>query len=162
VVSVGLSDSATVDRIAQLTNKTNQFNLTTRRYSVAEINEFVKSGDIVLHISVEDCFGKYGISGVAIVKKKDKYEWIIDTFLLSCRIIGKKIESAFLNEVIDILRSKKANKLYGQYIGSKKNHLTKNFYKGHDFNLLDKENGIWEYDLQKTPTTIDFIKTNRA
>ena len=121
VVSIGVSDSMTVDRIAQLTNKTNQFNLTTRRYSTAEINEFVESGDIVLHISVEDCFGEYGISGVAIVKKNDKYEWIIDTFLLSCRIIGKKIESALLNKVINILKRKKVHKLYGQYIDSKKN-----------------------------------------
>jgi FkbH-like protein len=163
VASIGVSDSMTVDRIAQLTNKTNQFNLTTRRYSTAEINEFVESGDIVLHISVEDCFGEYGISGVAIVKKNDKYEWVIDTFLLSCRIIGKKIESALLNRVINILKRKKVHKLYGQYIDSKKNHLTKNFYKGHNFNLVDKENGIWEYDLQKkTPTVIDFIKINRT
>jgi FkbH-like protein len=161
VVSVGVSDSMTIDRIAQLTNKTNQFNLTTRRYSTTEINEFIELGNIVLYLSVEDCFGEYGISGVAIIKKSQKYEWLIDTFLLSCRVIGKKIESAFLNEVIDILKSKKASKLYGQYIDSKKNHLTKNFYKDHDFYLSDKKDSIWEYDLQKTPEAIDFIKIRR-
>ena len=161
VVSVGISDSVTVDRIAQLTKKTNQFNLTTKRYSTAEINKFIELGDIVLYLSVEDCFGEHGISGVAIVKKSGECDWIIDTFLLSCRIIGKKIESVFLNEIIDIIKSKKASKLYGQYIGSKKNHLTKDFYKKHDFDLSDKENGIWEYDLQKISEAIDFIKIKR-
>ena len=111
---------------------------------------------------MEDCFGEHGISGVAIVKKSGECDWIIDTFLLSCRIIGKKIESVFLNEIIDIIKSKKASKLYGQYIGSKKNHLTKDFYKKHDFDLSDKENGIWEYDLQKISEAIDFIKIKRV
>ena len=59
-------------------------------------------------------------------------------------------------------KSKKASKLYGQYIGSKKNHLTKDFYKKHDFDLSDKENGIWEYDLQKISEAIDFIKIKRV
>jgi len=162
VITVGHSDDASIDRIAQLTNKTNQFNLTTKRYSTAELNEFINAGDIILYISVEDCFGEYGISGVAIIKKKDEYEWIVDTFLLSCRIIGKKIENAFLNEIIAILKKKKANKLFGQYIESKKNHLTKDFYKDHDFNLVEKEDGIWEFDLQKKPKKINFIKTKRV
>jgi len=162
VVSIGTSDSVTVDRIAQLTNKTNQFNLTTKRYSAAEINKFIESGNIVLYLSVEDCFGEHGISGVAIIKESVECEWIIDTFLLSCRIIGKKIESVFLNEIVNIIKSKKASKLYGQYITSRKNHLTKDFYKKHDFDLSDEENGVWEYDLQKIPRTIDFIKINRV
>ena len=110
VVSIGTSDSMTVDRIAQLTNKTNQFNLTTKRYSTAEINKFIELGDIVLHLSVEDCYGEHGISGVAIVKKSGECDWIIDTFLLSCRIIGKKIESVFLNEIIDDLIKLKIQK----------------------------------------------------
>jgi predicted enzyme involved in methoxymalonyl-ACP biosynthesis len=87
---------------------------------------------------------------------------MIDVFLLSCRIIGKKIESAFLIEIINIVRGKGATKLLGQYITSNKNHLTKDFYKNHDFSLINKEGGVWEYDLKNIPKKINFIKTKKV
>ncbi len=162
VASIGFSNNTSIDRIAQLTNKTNQFNLTTKRYTSAEIIEFVELGEIVLYLALEDRFGDYGVSGVAIIKKITKHEWMIDTFLLSCRVIGKKIESAFLGEIINILKSKRVNKLYGQYIDSTKNHLTKDFYKDHNFTLFDAESGIWEFDFTKIPVAVDFIKIRRV
>jgi len=161
IVSVGLSDKSTLERISQLTNKTNQFNLTTKRYSTIEISDFIKEGHMVLYISVKDCFGDHGLSGVAIIKRQSESEWMIDVFLLSCRIIGKKIESSFLVEIINIVQGKGATKLLGQYIASKKNHLTKDFYKNHNFSLINKEGGIWEYDLKSVPKKINFIKTKR-
>jgi len=159
IVSISFANNKTLERVSQLINKTNQFNLTTKRYSVVEVADLIESGSIVLYLSVEDCFGNHGISGVSIIKQRNENEWVIDTFLLSCRIIGKRIESVFLAEIINIVKNKNAVKLYGQYIESKKNHLTANFYKEHHFVLSDKNNNIWEYNMQKIPEKIHYIKT---
>jgi len=159
IVSISFANNKTLERVSQLINKTNQFNLTTKRYSVIEISDLIESGSIVLYLSVEDCFGNHGISGVSIIKQRNENEWVIDTFLLSCRIIGKRIESVFLAEIINIVKNKNAVKLYGQYIESKKNHLTASFYKEHHFVLSDKNNNIWEYNMQKIPEKINYIKT---
>lgn len=161
-VSIKLSNQDALERVSQLTNKTNQFNLTTKRYSTTEINNFIELGHLVLHLSVEDCFGSYGISGVAIIKQQDKFSWKIDTFLLSCRIIGKKIESVFLSEIINFVKDKGASVLLGQYIDSKKNSLTVDFYKNHNFLLLDNDSNTWKYDLRLKPKIIDFIKIKRT
>jgi len=160
-VNIGFASKDTVERISQLTNKTNQFNLTTKRYTVTDINNFIDLGNHVLYISVDDCFGSYGISGVAILSKYDKSSWEIDTFLLSCRIIGKKIESVFISEIIDIIKDKGAKKLIGRYLPTKKNILTASFYKNHNFLSSDKKENIWEYDLQNVPQKIDFVRTKR-
>lgn len=157
-VSIGFATKDNVERISQLTNKTNQFNLTTKRYTVTDINNFIDYGDLVLYISVEDCFGSYGISGAAIIRKENINSWAIDTFLLSCRIIGKKIESAFLFEIVNVLKKRGATKLVGYYYPTKKNILTKSFYKNHSFLQADNTKNIWNYDLNKSQSSIDFIR----
>ena len=83
-------------RISQLTQKTNQFNLTTIRYTESQIKRLIKSDDHLVYIaSVNDKFGDSGLTGLCLIKFLDFDAAEIDTFLLSCRIIGRNIEYAF-------------------------------------------------------------------
>ena len=104
-VEVKKADSFTIPRISQLTLKTNQFNLTTKRYQEEEVSKFSSSNDkIVECVQVSDNFGDNGITGTYIVEKKNNEEWIIDTFLLSCRIMGRGVEEIMMHQIIEKAR----------------------------------------------------------
>ncbi len=96
------SNNFTNPRISQLILKTNQFNLTTKRYTAEEILNFTNDENIIVGCAqVKDKFGDHGITGVFIIKKLNSNEWFLDTFLLSCRIIGREIEKGILNYIIN-------------------------------------------------------------
>jgi len=132
-------DDETLPRIVQLINKTNQFNLTTLRRSEAEINTMMQDRQYqILHLSVKDRFGDYGIVGVAIVKKNDIA--LIDTFLLSCRVLSRGAETAFLAGVVKFVREEwKSSGLEGQYVPTAKNSQTADFYPQHGFECVTSE-----------------------
>jgi FkbH-like protein len=137
-VDIQRADSFTVPRISQLTLKTNQFNLTSRRYSEDDIQKFSESPDhLVYTVKVSDKFGDSGYVGVFIVRKASKAEWVIDTFLLSCRVIGRKIEKVMLNAIFKMARTEGVKTVVGEYVPSKKNGQTSNFYPEHGFAALD-------------------------
>ncbi|MBF6612560.1 MAG: HAD-IIIC family phosphatase [Chloroflexi bacterium] len=133
VVDISPANSLTMPRIAQLTNKTNQFNLTTRRYSEAEIAGMEAQGSLVYSMSVRDRFGDNGLVGVAIVVPKSSDSWEIDTFLLSCRVMGRGVETALLVAISEQLRAFGAEQLYGWFIPSGKNAPAESFYPQHSF-----------------------------
>jgi FkbH-like protein len=140
-------------RIAQLTNKTNQFNLTTRRYSEQQISDLAaKPGWDCYSIRVRDRFGDNGLVGVAITHQQgDVAE--IDTFLLSCRVIGRTVETAFLSFLASRARSKGARHLQGWFLPTKKNAPARNFYSEHGF-AAAHQNGdgtLWSLDLAANP-----------
>ena len=96
-VSIENVNKNTIPRASQLTQKTNQFNTTTRRYSEEEISNFVKSDKFhVLSVCYSDKFGDNGITGLAIMEIENYDRWRVDVFLLSCRIIGRGAEDALL------------------------------------------------------------------
>ncbi len=132
-------DDETLPRIVQLINKTNQFNLTTLRRSEAEINRMMKDRQYqILHLSVKDRFGDYGIVGVAIVKKNDIA--LIDTFLLSCRVLSRGAETAFLAGIVKFVREEwECSGLEGQYVPTAKNSQTADFYPQHGFECVTSE-----------------------
>ena len=104
IIRVNSRDS--FKRIAQLTQKTNQFNLTTRRYTENETLDLMKNNDrMVLSLKLNDRFGSNGIVGVLIVKIKDDSSYI-DTFLMSCRVIGRMVEGSFISYMAEISRAK--------------------------------------------------------
>jgi len=148
-VQIGFSDDFTITRIVQLLNKTNQFNLTTKRYSSADLIKIINEGGKVLWLSASDRYGDNGIVGVAILVEIKQREWLIDSMLLSCRVIGRKIETVFLAEIIKILDGNNADFVYGQYLPTKKNNLVSNFYNQHSFQLTDKKNNLWEFNLNE-------------
>ena len=116
-VKIKNADSFTIPRISQLTIKTNQFNLTTRRYQEEDIRKFSRDKDKIVECAqVEDKFGDNGITGVYIINKDNKQEWTIDTFLLSCRVIGRGVEDGMLHQIIEKARKEGVSKIRGEYI----------------------------------------------
>ena len=101
-------------RIAQMSQKTNQFNLTTHRYTDSDIENKVQNGDWVYCISVRDKFGDNGITGEIIIAK-DGNKALIDTLLLSCRILGKGIEEAFIKTILGLLKEQGVEMLEADY-----------------------------------------------
>ncbi len=149
-----------IPRISQLTQKTNQFNMTTIRYTEEDIKKFsVDKNYLVFSVEVEDKFGDSGITGAAIVKK-GKDAWIIDTFLLSCRVIGRKVEETLLAYIAKEARKARAKKLKADFIPTKKNSVAKDFYRNSGFKIVSADNRKeeYEYDISKNYKFPDFIK----
>jgi len=145
-VKIKNADSFTIPRISQLTIKTNQFNLTTRRYQEEDIRKFSQDKDKIVECAqVEDKFGDNGITGVYIINKDNKQEWTIDTFLLSCRIIGRGVEDGMLHQIIEKARKEGVSKIRGEYIKTKKNKPAENFFPTFGFK---KEGNFWILDTK--------------
>lgn len=139
----------TLARVAQLTQKTNQFNLTTRRYTEPQIAEMRKKPEWNIYsIKVRDRFGDHGLVGVAMTHdQNDQCE--VDTFLLSCRVIGRTVETALLAHLADSATQRGCKRLSGWFIPTKKNAPARDFYENHGFER--KETGgsgtLWTLDL---------------
>jgi len=140
-VEIKFADDFTIPRVSQLTQKTNQFNLTTRRYSEAEIKKYAGSKDAdVLFLRLLDKFGDSGIVGVSILKYKEEKAFL-DTFLLSCRVLGRGIEDLFINQTLKLAKKKGCKVLIGEYLPTPKNVQTKDFLPKQGFN---KKGNIFE------------------
>ncbi len=159
VATIGIIDDFQVPRIAQMTQKTNQFNLRTQRYTDAAIKNFLQNpGYEVYFLSLADKYGDNGIVGTAIVKIEDT-EAFIDSFIFSCRVLGRTAESALLNYVIENVANKGLKKLVGEYIPTKKNLPCKEFYAEHQF--VNDSNNLWTVELEKFNTKpLPWIKIN--
>ena len=126
-----------VSRVTQLGNKTNQFNMTTPRRSEAEVRALWQ--DPAWHLftlSVTDRFGDYGLTGIAYCVDR-KEAWEIDTLLLSCRVLGRGVETALLAVLLEQARLKHKEKLFGRYIPTAKNGLAEQYYPSHSFTDID-------------------------
>lgn len=148
---IGLADAFTIPRIAQLTQKTNQFNLTTRRYTPAEIQGFCQDSNWkVWWLDLADRFGPNGIVGVLILKRESPDTWIIDTFLLSCRVMSRTVENAFLAVAS---RELGAARLIGEFRPTAKNSPVRDLYPRLGFRSLrqDSDGEFWERDLAANP-----------
>jgi FkbH-like protein len=152
---------ATLARVAQLTQKTNQFNLTTRRHTEQQIADVAsRPGWQVLSIKLRDRFGDHGLVGVAITR--DEAETCeIETFLLSCRVIGRTVETALLSHLAQSAAARGRQRLAGRFFPTKKNAPARDFYARHGFQLQE-ENGdssVWTLDLQhSTIATPEWIR----
>jgi len=151
-IHVSFADDFTTPRVVQLIGKTNQFNVTTRRYTDAEVVKLRDSADSSVYcMQVTDKFGDEGLVGVAIVRKKAK-EWLIDSFLMSCRVIGRSAETAFLARIVADAKKAKVGRVLGEFIPTKKNPPAQDFYERHGFKKMGQtEQGVvsWVLDLSK-------------
>ena len=128
----------TLPRVAQLTQKTNQFNLTTRRYTEDDIKKMLVDGAQVWTLSVADKFGNYGLTGVMIIKDN-----VIDSLLMSCRVLGKGIEMAFVRSVL----KQYAGEIRAEYIPTAKNAQVADFWNRVGMKELKKDE-VKEYVAQ--------------
>ncbi len=117
-----------LDRLAQISQKTNQFNLSTKRYVVADIKSLIADKNVdLLPFHVRDRFGDYGLTGLCIIRYEN-FTAFLDTFLMSCRVLGRQLEQAFLNHLIVKLRDKGVCRLEAAYIPTKKNQQVARFF----------------------------------
>ncbi|MGE4609661.1 MAG: HAD-IIIC family phosphatase [Myxococcota bacterium] len=139
---------ATLVRAAQLTRKTNQFNLTTRRYSDHEMEALAADPAwIVYTVQVTDRFGDNGIVGVMIAHDSGS-TWEIDTFLMSCRTIGRTVETAMLSMLAERAAASGARKLNGWFRPTRKNAPAADFYAKHGFECTARKGDDESYELE--------------
>ena len=134
-------------RIAQLTNKSNQFNLTTKRMTQAEVEQMAQDpGYITLYGKLKDKFGDNGVVSLVIGKKNgDTLELIL--WLMSCRVLKRDMEQAMLDTLVWQSRERGIRKLHGYYYKTAKNAMVKDFYGAMGFQKLSEKDGDseWEY-----------------
>ncbi len=149
-IKITEADSFSIPRIAQLTQKTNQFNLTTRRYTEVDISSLINQGHKVYSASVVDKFGDNGITAVCIIKKISTDSVEIDSYLLSCRILGLFIEFALIKKIMNMAYESGIRNIYASYIPTSKNGQTADFYEKLGFELLeDKSEKRYLMKMQK-------------
>ena len=135
-----------IERIAQLTNKTNQFNLTTKRYSVAELSERANHPQyITLYGRLRDKFGDNGLIAVNLIEIKNDSEAHIDLWLMSCRVLKRNMEQAMLDEIVQACIARDIHTLYGYYSATAKNAMVKELYGSLGFTRVsgDDNNSTW-------------------
>jgi FkbH-like protein len=132
-VSIDPASSFSIPRIAQLTQKTNQMNMTTRRYTEAQVHAMVQDPAwAVFSVASRDRFGDEGITGVFILRF-DADTCVIDTFLLSCRVIGRGIERLMLAFVADYARARGVRWIEAEFVRTQKNQPASGFYESNGF-----------------------------
>jgi FkbH-like protein len=156
-------DNINIVRFVQMTQKTNQFNLTTHRYTEGDLRELVNNGAMIYGLRVKDRFGDNGLTGMIIITNKIRSDASrlkitdknveIDTFLLSCRILGKNIETEFLKYILLKLKKVDFKMITAKYIKTQKNVQVENFYEKLDFNVVKQNKDEKEYEL-------NLLKTN--
>ena len=137
VAQVGRANSNTLERIHQLIQKTNQFNLTTRRHNIDDLRRLAESPDAaVAWLRLADRYGDLGLVCVGIIERLDEKCWVIDTLLMSCRVMGRNVEDAFLSYLAELARAGGARRLRGILRPTAKNAPVQNFYPEHGFTEL--------------------------
>ncbi len=139
-----------MSRIAQLTNKSNQFNLTTKRYSQNEIEETANDKTrITLYGKLEDKFGDNGVVSVVIGQIQNQ-ELHIELWIMSCRVLKRDMEYAMMDELVEKCRNAGIKKIVGYYYPTAKNGMVKDFYKLQGFAKVSEDgegNTIWQYQI---------------
>ncbi len=152
-------------RVAQLINRSNQYNLTSRRYTENQV-EAIENDPAAFCFSarLQDRFGDNGIISVVICKEVDN-EWYIDTWLMSCRVLGRRVEHTLLNYIATEARAAGKNTLKGHYIATAKNGLVKEHYKNLGFKSTEaktSDESFWHLDLESfTPFDAPIVLTSQ-
>jgi FkbH-like protein len=133
-ITVGPITDGERARVVQLLGKTNQFNLTTRRHTEADLQRLLDGGGIGLWMRVRDRFGDNGLVGVALAVPTEVAEtWRLDTFLMSCRVLGRRAETTLLAQLARRIYARGGRALDGEFLPTKKNAPAAGFLAGHGF-----------------------------
>jgi FkbH-like protein len=158
-VTMKKANDFTIPRIAQLTLKTNQFNLTTHRYQEEDVQMFAHDQTKLIGcVQTKDKFGENGITGVYIINKNHaEKEWFIDTFLLSCRVMGRGIEDAMLGYLLSKAKEAGIVKVRAEFIPTKKNKPCEQLLPNFGFK---KEGEQWVFTYQEPIKQTSHIELN--
>ena len=163
-------DKLGLSRIVQLANKTNQFNLTTTRYVDRDIERAIADPDaLTLQLRAKDIYGDNGVISL-IVGRRSGADLFVETWLMSCRVLGRQVEQATLNLLVERAREIGARQIVGEYRPTAKNGMVRDHYAKLGFEPLVGEFGAagvtrWVLnidDFQPTPTAITTLKGPHA
>ena len=149
-------DSFNTPRVAQLSQRSNQFNLRTIRYSEKDIKEIsIDENQFSFTFKLEDNYGKHGLICVVILKKQNNKTLFIDTWFMSCRILKRGMEKFVLNHLVDFSRKNNFDFIVGEYIETTKNKLVKNHYLDLGF---EKKRNEWILSIEPYKALKTYIK----
>jgi FkbH-like protein len=144
---------ANIERVTQLTNKTNQFNLTTRRRTLAEVRQIASAGWTGV-FSLQDRYGDYGIIGVLFAMAgADPASWEIDTWLMSCRVLRRDVEKFMLDCLIEAARAARVRTIRGRYLRTEKNAQVADLFPSLGFATLSRSDEEGRYELRVESVT---------
>jgi FkbH-like protein len=157
-----LAQPEDLERITQLINKTNQFNLTTIRRSADQVRALADSSrHRVLGVRVSDKFGEYGLTGVVIAEMQPgSCQMTVDTFLLSCRVLGRGVETALLAALAEEARIETAQYLVASFVPTAKNAPASTFLPDHGFQAVDEH--VWRIPVSAVPEIDPSIALTRS
>ena len=149
-------------RITQLINKSNQFNLTTRRYTEAEIRDIGRDPNYyTLQVSLADIYGDNGMISVVICQRNGE-DWYVDTWLMSCRVLGRRVENAVLSQLLGEARGRGIRRIVGAYRATARNKMVENHYAKLGFSVMEKQDDgtvLWELDVTDSSENIPIPMT---
>ena len=148
-------------RVAQLSQRSNQFNLRTVRYTEADIEALGKDPDVIdLSFTLEDKFGDNGLIAVIIMKKQDEETLFIDTWFMSCRVLKRGMEDFTLNTMVEAAREKGYKRIVGEYLPTPKNKMVENHYPSLGFQKLEgTPTAQYVLDVEQYQPRENYIKT---
>ncbi|MFZ9847532.1 MAG: HAD-IIIC family phosphatase [Flavobacteriales bacterium] len=148
-------DNFSLPRVAQLTQRSNQFNLRTQRYTDEDLTKMLASGNyLATSFTLVDKYGDNGLIS-AIVLKKEKDYMFVDTWIMSCRVLKRTMEPFVLNSIVEIAKKEGYSKLVGEYLPTAKNGMVKDHYK--NFGFVEND-GKWELSLSSFEPLKCFIQ----
>ena len=135
-------------RVAQLSQRSNQFNLRTIRYTEADIESMAQNPDVIdMSFTLEDKFGDNGLIAVIIMKKQDEETLFVDTWFMSCRVLKRGMENFTLNTMVEYAKAKGYRRIIGEYIPTPKNKMVENHYTNLGFSKIESEQHRYLLDL---------------
>jgi FkbH-like protein len=129
----------TIPRVAQLTQRSNQFNLRTKRYTEEQVKQIATDENkySTFAFTLSDKYGQHGLIGIIILEKMKNNILFIDTWIMSCRVLKRGMEQFMLNEIVDYAKKLNCYEIIGEYIETKKNGIVKDHYKNLGFTNLN-------------------------
>ncbi len=151
-------------RVAQLSQRSNQFNLRTIRYTETDITALAENPDVIdLSFTLEDKFGDNGLIAVIIMKKKDEETLFVDTWFMSCRVLKRGMENFTLNTMVEKAKAAGYKKIIGEYLPTPKNKMVENHYMGLGFTKIEgSETAQYVLDVDKYQPRECYIETKGA
>jgi len=148
-------------RVAQLSQRSNQFNLRTVRYTDADIESLANDPNVIdLSFTLEDKFGDNGLIAVVIMKPLDKETLFVDTWLMSCRVLKRGMENFTLNTMVEKAKAAEYKKIVGEYLPTAKNKMVEDHYTGLGFTIIDAtETAQYELDVNTYQPRECYIET---
>jgi FkbH-like protein len=148
-ITIYKANDFNISRISQMTQKTNQFNLTTRRYEIGDIKKQIEQGYLIYCAGIKDKFGDNGITALIIIKLDGRNKSAeIDSFLLSCRVLGREIEKCFLHFALNALFDLGITQIRSRFFSTQKNAQVADFYEKNGFTKVRESNNEKEYFIE--------------